>query len=129
MVAGLGILMLGVRAGRADHAPLLFADGTVVHGEWGLYRPGHMAPWAEGPVVISAPRFGMGQYFPTNRDDPGAYRRRPPVDRQPIPSEPYFRTWGAQSQNADPNAATVYAPFDPPAVIYAPQFPPHKSKK
>ncbi|MCC6946471.1 MAG: hypothetical protein IT539_01765 [Bradyrhizobiaceae bacterium] len=118
----LGVLLLAVRAGRADHAPQLLPDGSIVHGDWGLYRPGHMAPWVEGPVVISAPRGGLGQYFPTNRDDPGAYRRRPPVDRVPIPPEPYYRSWGVQSQNLDPNSATVYAPFDPPAVIYAPEI-------
>lgn len=129
VIVGLGILMVAVQAGRADHAPLLFADGTVVHGDWGLYRPGHMAPWAEGPIVIGAPRFGLGRYFPTNRDDPGAYRRRPPVDRQPIPPEPYYRSWGVQSQNVHPGAATVYAPFAPPAVIYAPKNLPVEEKK
>jgi len=120
-ILGIGVLLLAAKAGRADHAPLLLSDGSIVHGDWGLYRPGHMAPWVEGPVVIPMPRMGFGQYFPTNRDDPGAYRRRPPVDRAPIPPEPYYRSWGAQSQPLDPNAASVYAPFEPPAVIYAPE--------
>ena len=117
----IAIFLLAMNAGRADHAPRYQADGVVIYGEWGLYRPGHIAPWADGPQVIPASRFGMGHYFPSNRNDPGAYRRRPPVDRHPIPAEPYFRTWGTQSQQLDPNSATVYAPFEPPAVIYAPR--------
>lgn len=119
---GATVLLLAVHGGRADHAPLYYPDGVVVFGDWGLYRPGHVFPWAEGPYVIGHPRYGTNQYFPTNRNDPGAYRRRPPVDRAPIPPEPYFRSWGAQSAQPDPNRATVYAPFAPPSVIYAPSF-------
>lgn len=121
LVLGLAVILLAINAGRADHAPHYNADGVVIYGDWGLYRPGHVAPWAQGPHVINASRFGLGHYFPSNRNDVGAYRRRPPVDRQPIPAEPYYRSWGAQSQNLDPNSATVYAPFEPPAVIYAPR--------
>ncbi len=120
-VLGVAVILLAMSAGHADHAPRYAADGVVIYGDWGLYRPGHIAPWAEGPMVVSGPRFGTGQYFPTNRSDPGAYRRRPPVDRHPIPAEPYYRSWGAQSQNLNPNSATVYTPFEPPAVIYAPR--------
>jgi hypothetical protein len=71
--------------------------------------------------VVGAGRFGIGQYFPSNKADPGAYRRRPPVDRVPVPADPYFRSWGAQSEPYDSTRATYYTPFDPPAVIYAPK--------
>lgn len=125
----LGILLLTMNAGRTDHAPYYRADGAIVHGDWGLYRPGHVTPWVEGPAVIAAPRFGMGEYFPSNRNDPGAYRRRPPVDPRPIPPEPYYRSWGAQSQNPNPAGAAVYAPFEPPAVIYAPKIETGKKSK
>jgi hypothetical protein len=120
---GLLILSLAVSSGRADHAPQYRVDGAVIYGDWGLYRPGHVAPWVHGPQVVGAGRYGMGHYFPSNRDDPGAYRRRPPVDRAPIPAEPYYRSWGAQSAPYDASKATDYAPFDPPAVIYAPSEP------
>jgi hypothetical protein len=120
LILGFMVMLLAINASRADHAPRYNPDGVVVYGDWGLYRPGHVSPWTQGPSVIGASRFGVGEYFPSNRSDAGAYRRRPPVDRQPIPAEPYYRSWGAQSQNLDTNSATVYTPFEPPAVIYAP---------
>jgi hypothetical protein len=66
-------------------------------------------------------RTGVGAFFPSNRDDPGAYHMRPPEKGGIIPPEPYSRTWGAQSEPYDPTRATFYAPFAPPAVIYAPR--------
>jgi hypothetical protein len=115
------VLALAINAGRADHRPYVLPNGAVVHGDWGLYRPGHVVPWIEGPVVVTAPRYGFGAYFPTNRYDAGAYRRRPPVDKTPIPAEPYYRSWGTRSESCYPDCATIYAPFEPPAVIYAPK--------
>jgi hypothetical protein len=99
---------------KADNMPLIYPDGTVVYGDWGLYRPGAIVPFVEGPYAITAPRYGAG-YYPTNRYDPGAYRS--PTPRRPIPPEPWFRTWGAQS---DSTPAT--APYEGPSVIYAPNF-------
>jgi hypothetical protein len=104
---------------RADHMPVQGPDGSIIYGDWGLYRPGHMAPVYEGPVVIGAPRFGTGYFFPTNRNDPNAYRSRAGEFGPSMPAEPYFRTWGAQSDPSVPS--TEHAPFDPPEVIYAPR--------
>ena len=118
----IAIFLLAVNLGRADHAPYYRPNGVVVYGDWGLYRPGHMAPVYQGPFVIGIGRYGMGHYFPSNRNDPGAYRRRPREPGPDVPPPSYYRSWGAQSQNADPNSATVYAPFAPPDVIYAPRF-------
>jgi hypothetical protein len=101
---------------KTDHMPLIYPDGAVVYGDWGLYRPGAIVPFVEGPYVFAAPRYGTG-YFPTNRYDPGAYRS-PPAKR-PIPAEPWFQSWGAQS---DSTPATIYAPYEGPSVIYAPNF-------
>jgi hypothetical protein len=131
LAAGLAIFLLAVSSGRADHLPYVRPDGAVVHGDWGLYRPGAVVPWIVGPAVIGAPPLGTGGYFfPTNRDDPGAYRRRPPEKSGP-PGEPYMRWWGAESEPTTP--PTVYAPFDPPPVILAPRVDghskhPHKHK-
>jgi hypothetical protein len=107
---------------KTDHMPLIYPDGTVVYGDWGLYRPGAIVPFAEGPYVVTAPRYGTG-YFPTNRYDPGAYRS-PPRQRS-IPAEPWFRSWGTQSDSAP---ATIDAPQGP-AVIYAPDFEGHVHDK
>jgi hypothetical protein len=125
VVMGFAIILLAMNAGRADHAPRYYPDGVVIYGDWGLYRPAHVVPWAYGPQVVGAGRFAMGNYFPSNRQDPGAYRRRPPVDRVTSPADPYFRSWGAQSEPYDATKATVYAPFEPPAVIYAPKLGTH----
>jgi hypothetical protein len=102
---------------KTDHMPLIYPDGAVVYGDWGLYRPGAIVPFVEGPYVIAAPRYGTGYYFPTNRYDPAAYRS--PPARRPIPAEPWFQSWGAQSDSAPPTIAT---PFEGPSVIYAPNF-------
>lgn len=106
---------------QADHMPLIYPDGVIVYGDWGLYRPGAIVPFAEGPYpyIYAAPRDHTGSYFPTNLHDPAAYRtpiRRDPV---PIPAEPWYRQWGVQS---DPAPATIPTPYEGPAVIYAPNF-------
>jgi hypothetical protein len=108
----------------ADHMPLVYPDGAIVYGDWGLYRPGAIVPFVEGPYVVTAPRAGTGYYFPSNRADPAAYRSPPP--RPSIPADPWYRAWGAQS---DPAPATI--PNEGPAVIYAPNFEghPHHGKK
>jgi hypothetical protein len=122
MVAtGVAVLLLDASTGRADHRPYVRPDSTVVYGDWGLYRAGHVPPWIEGPTVVEAARYGgPGYFFPTNRDDPGAHRRRPPEKSGP-PPEPYYRWWGAESEPPQSSRPTEYAPFAPPAVIYAPR--------
>jgi hypothetical protein len=124
-------LVLGVSAalsveGAADHRPYVTPDGTVVTGDWGLYRPGAVVPHVYGPAVYGAPygglhSGGMGHYFPTNRNDPSAYRK-PPKEGPTAPTQPYYRSWGAQSQNLDPNSATSYPPFAAPDVILSPEI-------
>jgi hypothetical protein len=118
------VAVSGPRPAKADHMPLLYPDGTVVYGDWGLYRPGAIVSFAEGPSVIAAPRYGSGSYFPTNRYDPAAYRSPPP--RPQVPAEPWYRSWGVQS---DPAPATIPTPYEGPSVIYAPNFDVHPHKK
>ena len=111
------LITFGSERADADHMPLVYADGTVVYGDWGLYRPGAIVPFAEGPYVVPAPRYGTGYYFPTNRYDPAAYRS--PPYRRPIPAEPYYRSWGAHSDAAP---ATIEGPYQGPMVIQAPEI-------
>jgi len=116
--------ILGSPHAGADHMPLIYPDGTVVYGDWGLYRPGAVVPFVAGPYAIATPRGGSGYYFPTNRYDPAAYRS-PPAGRT-IPAEPWFRSWGVQS---DPGPATIPTPYEGPSVIYAPNFEGHAHGK
>lgn len=156
----------------ADHAPLLYPDGTVVHGDWGLYRPGHMplryqyyaaSPayeyfYASPPIVFygarryrsshpvskddlpdpknylgddEVKRFyprGDGGFYPSNKEDPGAYTRRENENGPTQSPERYFKEWGASSetcttcpdgkkQYTDP---TIYPQWDIPDNVYVP---------
>jgi hypothetical protein len=114
----------GARDAKADNMPLIYPDGVVVYGDWGLYRPGAIVPFAEGPYVVASPRYATGAYFPTNRYDPGAYRS--PPRKRPIPPEPWLNFWGARSDSAP---ATIEAPYQGPSVIYAPNFDGHGHDK
>ena len=77
---------------------------VVVEGDWGLSRPGHMAPNIVGyaPPVgdrasprrgVNYPRYGVAP--PRGRNEV-----EPPPDRQlPEPAESYSRSWGASSSD------------------------------
>ena len=83
----------------ADHRPVLLPNGTVVHGDWGLHRPGHIVPYAE---EWTAPYFygpaPYGYYFPSNKGDPFAYRSRA-VRAPSVPGPRYRRTWSTESNS------------------------------
>jgi hypothetical protein len=105
----------------ADKRPVIYPDGTVVYGEWGLSGIGNVVPYAEhwGPQYYWAPLAPRGYYFPTNVGDPFAYRSR--AVRQPsIPGPRYNRTWSTES--AEP--ADLPPPYMPqgPSVIPAPKM-------
>ncbi len=121
---------------RADHAPTLVVPGrtpapiivngedvgwTVIEGDWGLYRPGHVSPVVYGyPAPIYVPAAG-GCYPVTGR--PPRYGRLEGrmrgTRRGSAPAEPYFRSWSADSLAAP---AHYYPTFDPPRIIKAPAF-------
>lgn len=160
----------------ADHAPLLYPDGTVVHGDWGLYRPGHMPlrfqyyaaspayeyfyasppvvfygarrfqssyPQAPGPVYKDTPpadpkdfgdvkRFfprGDRGFYPTNKEDPGAYTPRENENGPTQAPERYYKEWGAASEfctdcqgggSKDYSDPTIYPQWNVPAEVYVP---------
>jgi hypothetical protein len=129
-----GAVVLGAAVARADHAPVYVVPGkpgvpvvingydasyTVVEGDWGLSRPGHVPPSiVSGPLVTPAP-FYYGGYFPGFGRRPGYGRHEiePPPNRQlPPPAPGYYRERGTQSQNLP---ATIDPPFNPPPVIEA----------
>jgi hypothetical protein len=105
----------------ADHRPVLMPDGAIVHGDWGLHRPGHIVPYVEDWVALypAGPSAYGHYYFPTNKGDPFAYRSRA-TSAPTIPGPRYQRTWGAES-NLQPDINQVpQGPYVIPAPIIAP---------
>jgi hypothetical protein len=131
----IGLVLVGATSLRADHAPVYVVPGksgvpvvingydasfTVVEGDWGLWRPGHVPPTiVSGPLVAPAPYF-YGAYFPAygRRPGYGRYEVEPPPNRRlPPPAPSFYREWGTQSQNLP--ATVAEPPLYPPPVIEA----------
>ncbi len=139
-----GILTFGLVLGfvpaapadaRADHEPVYVIPGRpdvpviingrnaawgVVEGDWGLYRPGAVAPAViDGPPLLHGPR--DGGYYPSFGEIPlrGRHEIEPAPNRQlPPPAPTYHRSWSSSSDTSAP--VTVYTPFQPPAIIAPP---------
>jgi hypothetical protein len=91
---------------------------VVVESDWGLARPGHLAPAIVGyaPPVgnraspvrgVNYPRYGMAP--PRGRNEV-----EPPVDRPlPEPAENFSRSWGAQSPSVVSPRPAYQRPLDP----------------
>jgi hypothetical protein len=119
------LLILAISAGlqraHADHAPVLVipsrpgipvvisgrdASYAVVEGDWGLSRPGHVAPTVIGgsplmPSPVYTPRRSYHPRF--GRAPPlGRYEIEPPADRTaPKPAESFFRSWSSSPEPQD----------------------------
>jgi hypothetical protein len=109
------------------------ASWGVVEGEFGLDRPGVVAPTVTyRPLVISVP-YRVPGYYPATGRRPGYGRLEivPPANRAlPPPAPTYYRNWSIESA---PGLFTEYPPFDPPPVIVSPKFrrhgaPPHANR-
>jgi hypothetical protein len=113
--------------GRPGYQVLLWGrdiTGAVVEGEFGLDRPGLVAPTvfpALGPypyyVGISP---GPGGYFPATGHKPRYGRLEilpPPNRRLPPPAPTFSRSWSSESPHLPANT-------DPPPVILAPHINP-----
>jgi hypothetical protein len=98
------------------------ASYAVVEGDWGLDRPGHVAPTIITPFrVVPLPGYSNG-YFPAygRRPGYGRYEIEPPPNRRlPPPAQDFRRFWSSQS---DPLPPTLDAPGGPPAIIVAPEI-------
>lgn len=131
LAIGLVCGVLGAASAHAQYGPVLVIPGkpgipviingydasyTVVEGDWGLARPGQVAPNITGPLISPTP-YQTGPYFPHVGRRPGYGRREvePPPDRRPpSPAPAYHREWGVESQ---PLPADVNPPAYPPTVI------------
>jgi len=136
-------LLVGVMAGTvaapalADNEPVIVVpgrpgvpvmmngvdvSGAVIEGEWGLNRPGVVAPTIIMPYWPPNYYGTAGSYFPATGHKPpyGRLEINPPPNRRlPPPAQPYFREWNSQSE---PGPATLPVPFDPPPIVVAPRM-------
>jgi hypothetical protein len=109
--AGVPVMMYGIDV-----------SGAVIEGEWGLNRPGVVAPTV---ILRYWPHelYGEpGPYFPATGHRPRYGRLEiipPPNRRLPRPAEPFHRDWMSQSA---PGPVTMPVPYDPPPVVVAPRF-------
>jgi hypothetical protein len=99
------------------------ASWGIVDGEFGLDRPGLVAPTVTyRPLVVSYPTAAPAPFFPKDNKKPGYGRLEiiPPPDRPlPPPAQSYYRSWSSGSGNAP---ATIMPPVYPtPNVdVYTP---------
>ena len=71
-------------------------SGAVIEGEWGLNRPGVVAPTVILPYMPAPVYPAPGAYFPATGHKPRVGRLEviPPANRRlPPPAEPYYRLW------------------------------------
>ena len=128
--------MLCATAARADHQPAIAVPGNpgtpviidgrnaswaVVEGDWGLYRPGHVAPAVFYPYAPGSDHWQTRSYYPftgkrvrSGRLEviPSANRRLPPR------AESFYRSW---STDSPPVPAQTDYPAVVPPVILAPR--------
>jgi hypothetical protein len=98
------------------------ASWGVVEGEFGLDRPGFMAPVViYRPIVVALPSNVPG-YHPTSGKRPGygRFEVQPPADRPiPPPAPTFYRSW---SSGSAPGPVTDYPDYPTPPVVLQPQF-------
>jgi hypothetical protein len=98
------------------------ASWGVVVGEFGLDRPGAMAPIViYQPLLASIPG-APRSYFPKTGKKPGYGRLEinPPPDRPlPPPAPTFYRSWSSQSA---PGPVTDYPTYPMPPVVVEPNF-------
>jgi hypothetical protein len=91
------------------------ASYGIVEGEFGLDRPGLMAPTViYRPLLISYPTRGAPGYYPKNAKRPGYGRLEiiPPPNRPlPPPAPTYYRSWSSSSGDSGP--VTIMPPNYP----------------
>jgi hypothetical protein len=100
------------------------ASWGVVEGEFGLDRPGLVAPTVVyRPLLLPAPApESVPGYFPRAGRKPGYGRLEivpPPDAPKPRPAPTYYRSWSSQSAPLPP---TEYQQYDTPPVTVEPRY-------
>jgi hypothetical protein len=97
------------------------ASWGMVVGEFGLDRPGMVAPTViYRPLMVSVP-YSVPGYFPRSGQKPGYGRLEvvPPPGPPPPTAPSYFRSWSSQSA---PGPVTDYPPYPVPPMVIQPKF-------
>ena len=105
------------------------ASWGIVEGEFGLDRPGLVAPTVVyRPLQVSVPPSAPG-YFPREGRKPGYGRLEIvplPGAPKPPPAPSYFRSWSSQSARGP---VTDYAPYPTPPIVYSPKIESNRNQK
>jgi hypothetical protein len=131
------LLALGVSPALAQREPQIVVPGRpdvpviingvdaswgVVEGEFGLDRPGMVAPTViYRPLQVAVP-YNVPGFFPRSDKKPGYGRLEvvpPPGTPPPPPAPTYFRSWSSQSA---PGPVTDYPPYPMPPIVVQPNF-------
>lgn len=91
----------------ADHRPVVYPDGTIVHGEWGLHRAEHIAPFAEPPYAI---HFHAPDYFAPRYPVPFYHAPHYYSGRYYAPYYYVHRRFHRPARYAPPQPRTYYFP-------------------
>ena len=126
-----GLMAAAPHGARADNEPVIVVpgragvpvmmygvdvSGAVIEGEWGLNRPGVVAPtvimpyWPPPYEAIYGP---AKPYFPMTGHKPRVGRLEiiPPANRRlPRPAQRYHREWWSESDTAPATATPPVAP-------------------
>ncbi len=97
------------------------ASWAVVEGDWGLAKNIHVQPTVYGGRIVD-PGPQVGHYYPSAGHIPGYGRLeiQPPADRKlPPRAQSFHQSWSVHST---PQPAQSDVPFNPPAVIVAPEI-------
>jgi hypothetical protein len=130
-----GLMATAPQGARADNEPVIVVpgrpgvpvmmygvdvSGAVIEGEWGLNRPGVVAPtvimpyWRPPYESIYGPAL---PYFPRTGHKPPVGRleiKPPPNRRLPRPAQRSYREWHSESE---PAPATLPMPLTPPIIV------------
>lgn len=96
------------------------ASWCVVEGNWGLDRPGAVAPTVLCRTPVVGERGGPNSYYPSTGQKPrvGRFEVKPSAHRVlPPPAETFHRVW---STSSDPTPATNYPQSAPLSVMGEP---------
>lgn len=111
------VIVIPGKAGVPVYINGIDASWGIVEGEFGLDRPGLVAPTVTyRPLLISYPTAAPAPFFPKDNKKPGYGRLEiiPPANRVlPPPAPSYYRSWSSSSGSTP---ATIYPSYPMPNI-------------